>query len=88
MAHTVLHSHRHRRRGHFAKMVHNGIEYADMQLIAEAYDLLRRDAGLTPAEIGRPSANGTRVTCSRSRSPPRCWHRWTSAIGKQPVRRW
>ena len=27
--------------GHFVKMVHNGIEYADMQLIAEAYDLLR-----------------------------------------------
>src|SRR4029079_4799128 len=38
--------------GHFVKMVHNGIEYADMQLIAEAYDLLRRGAGLTPAEIG------------------------------------
>jgi 6-phosphogluconate dehydrogenase len=37
--------------GHFVKMVHNGIEYADMQLIAEAYDLLRRGAGLTPAEI-------------------------------------
>ncbi|WP_273166783.1 NADP-dependent phosphogluconate dehydrogenase [Actinomyces israelii] len=32
--------------GHFVKMVHNGIEYADMQLIAEAYDLLRRVAGL------------------------------------------
>jgi 6-phosphogluconate dehydrogenase len=37
--------------GHFVKMVHNGIEYADMQLIAEAYDLLRNAAGLTPAEI-------------------------------------
>ena len=37
--------------GHFVKMVHNGIEYSDMQLIAEAYDLLRRGAGLTPAEI-------------------------------------
>jgi len=37
--------------GHFVKMVHNGIEYADMQLIAEAYDLLRRGAGLQPAEI-------------------------------------
>ena len=31
--------------GHFVKMVHNGIEYADMQLIAEAYDLLRRGPG-------------------------------------------
>jgi 6-phosphogluconate dehydrogenase len=38
--------------GHFVKMVHNGIEYADMQLIAEAYDLLRRGAGLSPAAIG------------------------------------
>ncbi|MGD0559782.1 MAG: NADP-dependent phosphogluconate dehydrogenase [Streptosporangiaceae bacterium] len=37
--------------GHFIKMVHNGIEYADMQLIAEAYDLLRHAAGLEPAQI-------------------------------------
>ncbi len=37
--------------GHFVKMVHNGIEYADMQLIAEAYDLIRRATGKTPAEI-------------------------------------
>jgi 6-phosphogluconate dehydrogenase len=37
--------------GHFVKMVHNGIEYADMQLIAEAYDLLRQGGGLAPAEI-------------------------------------
>ncbi|WP_037909183.1 NADP-dependent phosphogluconate dehydrogenase [Actinacidiphila yeochonensis] len=37
--------------GHFVKMVHNGIEYADMQLIAEAYDLLRRVAGYEPARI-------------------------------------
>ena len=31
--------------GHYVKMVHNGIEYGDMQLIAEAYDLLRREIG-------------------------------------------
>ena len=37
--------------GHFVKMVHNGIEYADMQLIAEAYDLLRTGLGAKPAEI-------------------------------------
>jgi len=37
--------------GHFVKMVHNGIEYADMQLIAEAFDLLRSALGLSPAEI-------------------------------------
>ena len=37
--------------GHFVKMVHNGIEYADMQLIAEAYDLLRRVGGLSVPEV-------------------------------------
>ncbi|MET7847890.1 NADP-dependent phosphogluconate dehydrogenase [Streptomyces avermitilis] len=37
--------------GHFVKMVHNGIEYADMQLIGEAYQLLRDVAGYTPAQI-------------------------------------
>jgi 6-phosphogluconate dehydrogenase len=37
--------------GHFVKMVHNGIEYADMQLIAEAYDLLRKVGGHEPAQI-------------------------------------
>ncbi len=37
--------------GHFVKMVHNGIEYGDMQLIAESYDLLKRVGGLTNAEL-------------------------------------
>ncbi|MGH3313227.1 MAG: NADP-dependent phosphogluconate dehydrogenase [Streptomyces sp.] len=37
--------------GHFVKMVHNGIEYADMQLIGEAYHLLRDIAGYSPARI-------------------------------------
>lgn len=37
--------------GHFVKMVHNGIEYADMQLIAEAYDLLRRVGGHDTAAL-------------------------------------
>ncbi|MGH8959617.1 MAG: NADP-dependent phosphogluconate dehydrogenase [Jatrophihabitantaceae bacterium] len=37
--------------GHFVKMVHNGIEYADMQLIAEAYDLLRSGLDATPADL-------------------------------------
>src|SRR4051794_19311708 len=37
--------------GHFVKMVHNGIEYSDMQLIAEAYDLLRHGGGMEPAAI-------------------------------------
>ena len=38
--------------GHFAKMVHNGIEYGDMQLIAEAYDMLGRGLGLSAPEMG------------------------------------
>jgi 6-phosphogluconate dehydrogenase len=37
--------------GHYVKMVHNGIEYGDMQLIAEVYDLLHRGAGLSNAEL-------------------------------------
>lgn len=37
--------------GHFVKMVHNGIEYGDMQLIGEAYLLLRDALGLTPPEL-------------------------------------
>jgi 6-phosphogluconate dehydrogenase len=37
--------------GHFVKMVHNGIEYADMQLIGEAYDVLRQGLGVPPAEL-------------------------------------
>jgi 6-phosphogluconate dehydrogenase len=37
--------------GHFVKMVHNGIEYADMQLIAESYDLLRKAGGMPPDAI-------------------------------------
>jgi 6-phosphogluconate dehydrogenase len=37
--------------GHYVKMVHNGIEYADMQLICEAYDLLTRLGGMSPGEL-------------------------------------
>lgn len=37
--------------GHYVKMVHNGIEYGDMQLIAEAYDLLKSVAGLNAAQL-------------------------------------
>lgn len=38
--------------GHYVKMVHNGIEYGDMQMICEAYDLLQGVLGLTPPEMG------------------------------------
>jgi 6-phosphogluconate dehydrogenase len=37
--------------GHYVKMVHNGIEYGDMQMICEAYALLRDVAGLTPPQM-------------------------------------
>jgi 6-phosphogluconate dehydrogenase len=37
--------------GHFVKMVHNGIEYGDMQLISETYDLMKRGLGLTNEEM-------------------------------------
>jgi 6-phosphogluconate dehydrogenase len=37
--------------GHYVKMVHNGIEYGDMQLIAEAYDILQRALGLSAGEL-------------------------------------
>ena len=38
--------------GHFVKMVHNGIEYGDMQIIAEAFDVLRRGLGLSTPQAG------------------------------------
>lgn len=37
--------------GNFVKMVHNGIEYGDMQLISEAYDVLKTVGGLTNEEL-------------------------------------
>jgi 6-phosphogluconate dehydrogenase len=37
--------------GNYVKMVHNGIEYGDMQLISEAYDMLRTLGGLTNEEL-------------------------------------
>ena len=48
--------------GHFVKMIHNGIEYADMQLIAEAYDLLRRVGGHEPTPS--PSVRGWNTATS------------------------
>ena len=38
--------------GHYVKMVHNGIEYGVMQLIAEIYDIMRKSLDLLPAEMG------------------------------------
>ena len=39
--------------GHYVKMVHNGIEYADMQLICEAYQFMRDALGMNPAEMSK-----------------------------------
>ena len=39
--------------GHYVKMVHNGIEYAIMETIAEAYDLMKRGLGMTPDEMAQ-----------------------------------
>ncbi len=46
--------------GHYVKMVHNGIEYADMQLIAEAYDLLSQALGLSAGELAEIFAEWNR----------------------------
>ena len=45
--------------GHFVKMVHNGIEYGDMQLIAESYHLMKSLLGLSYPEMQQAFANGT-----------------------------
>jgi 6-phosphogluconate dehydrogenase len=46
--------------GHYVKMVHNGIEYADIQLIAESYDLLRHTLGMEPPELADVFADWNR----------------------------
>ena len=53
--------------GHYVKMVHNGIEYGDMQLIAETYDLLHRGARpVGAASLPTSSPSGTAASCSRT----------------------
>ena len=47
--------------GHFVKMVHNGIEYGDMQLICEAYQLMRDGRGMTSDELGEVFADWNRT---------------------------
>jgi len=48
--------------GHYVKMVHNGIEYGDMQLIAETYDLLHRGLGLSANDLHQVFTSGTRAS--------------------------
>ncbi len=74
--------------GHFVKMIHNGIEYADMQLIAEAYDLLRTIGGLV---AGRDRGRLRRVEQRRPGVVPDRDHRRGAPPGRrrdrQAVRR-
>jgi len=46
--------------GHYVKMIHNGIEYGDMQLICEAYDLMARGFGMSAAEMQKVFAKWNR----------------------------
>jgi 6-phosphogluconate dehydrogenase len=46
--------------GHFVKMIHNGIEYGDMQLICEIYDLMKRGLGMSNIEMARTFAEWNR----------------------------
>jgi 6-phosphogluconate dehydrogenase len=50
--------------GHFVKMVHNGIEYGDMQLIAESYDLLRATLQLTASDLAEVFSNWSKGVLS------------------------
>jgi len=56
----VLRLDRERGAGHFVKMVHNGIEYGDMQIICEAYFLMDRLLGCPPGLWPTCSRSGTR----------------------------
>lgn len=51
--------------GHYVKMVHNGVEYGDMQLIAEVYDLLHRGAGISNEELADIFAKWNEGICNR-----------------------
>ena len=49
--------------GNFVKMVHNGIEYGDMQLISEAYDILKTVGGFSNEELGQAFDEWNKVCC-------------------------
>ena len=52
--------------GHYVKMVHNGIEYADMQLITETYNLLHRGAGFQTRNWRKFLPNGMNMNCNHT----------------------
>jgi 6-phosphogluconate dehydrogenase len=89
--------------GHFVKMVHNGIEYGDMQLIAEAYDLLHRALGFNAGELAGifddwnrgALKSPRRFSPSKMRAPASLWSMWCwTRLDKRapasgpPRRRW
>jgi hypothetical protein len=51
--------------GHFVKMVHNGIEYGDMQLICEAYHIMKDILGMTHDEMAEKFDEWNKVRCPR-----------------------
>ena len=84
--------------GHFVKTIHNGIEYADMQMIAEIYGILRDGLGMEPKEIGEVfgeleqgpaqflSDRDHRQGAGRRRSEDRA-SRWSMSSSTAPARR-
>lgn len=58
--------------GNFVKMVHNGIEYGDMQLISEAYDILRTVGGFTNDELAETFTLWNKVPLVCRASCPPC----------------
>ncbi len=73
--------------GHFVKMIHNGIEYGDMQMIAEVYGVMRDGLGMSPAEIREGLlrlGQGARSTRTSSRSPATC----SQQSSPRPASRW
>jgi 6-phosphogluconate dehydrogenase len=74
--------------GHYVKMVHNGIEYGDMQLICEAYSLMKSGLGMTADQMHEVFAEGTRAnSILPDRDHPRHpaqRHRRATARGQDP----
>ncbi len=68
--------------GHFVKMVHNGIEYGDMQVIAEAYHFMKDGLKLSPTSFPRRSGGGAKASWipTSSTSPPT-----SSPTGRSPM---
>ena len=69
--------------GNFVKMVHNGIEYGDMQLISEAYDILKTVGGFSNEELAEAFDNWNKVSGSKLPLVPAGYQQATSRL---PVR--